>query len=568
MRLLNIIGTLICLTLLSIGSPGAAELASISGVDRGDTESEVFTLNSSQTIAINSITLRRDKFGDQSSAWILNSETRELVWKLRKAKKVDRTRTTTEYEDEVELPAGTYELYLTVSEDRWNGNHNAWTVLNMVIHNRDDDDWDEYIDVLEITVTGDDGQSEGRNTIRRVKDIVAEDAIVSIIGIGDDESHIGAFRLDRDMEVNIIALGELKRKGSYDSAWLIDLESGKTVWKLSYRNSKRAGGAKKNRIYNDTIELKEGRYAAQYLTDDSHAWPDFNQAPPYDPMIWGITVRPVDPGDLAYAKSIEYEDPLDQNTFVELTKMRDNMHRSQGFSLSSTMDIRIFAVGEGKKREMYDYGWIVDANTLETIWEMNYRNTDHAGGDEKNRLHDEVHKFEAGDYVVHFATDDSHSYRDWNLSAPFYKNKWGITLMAAEGKGDLNKVSDYDHEDNENILARIVDADDHEFRSRNFTISRSQSIGIYAIGEGTRREMSDYAWIEDSNGDIVWEMRYRKTKHAGGAKKNRQVHTRLELDAGEYEVFYVTDGSHSYRRWNDDAPRDQGSYGVTITSID
>jgi len=568
MNLSRIFCALLSLVLMGIYSGHATELAYISGVELGDVESEAFTLNSDQTVTINSVALRHDKFGDQSTAWILNSETREVVWRVRDAKKVDRTSKTVEYEDEIDLDAGAYELYLGVSENRWSGDHNVFSLLKMVIHSTGIDDWDDIIEVLEVTVSAPDGRSDGRNSLRRVQEILAKDAIVSITGVGDSESHAGAFKLDRDMDVNIYAIGELKRKGSYDSAWLVDLDSGKTVWELAYRKSERAGGAKKNRQFNDTVHLKAGRYAAQYLSDDSHSWPDFNLAPPYDPMAWGITVRPAAKSDLASASPIDYDDPLKQNAFVKLTRMRDNMHRSEGFTLAEPTDVRIFAVGEGKKREMYDYGWIVNARTLKTVWEMEYRDTKHAGGNEKNRLFDDVVRLDAGSYIVHFATDGSHSYRDWNLPAPFYKDKWGITLIAANGDGDLSKISEYDPDDDENILVRIADADDHEFRSRSFTLDRDQSVGIYAVGEGTRREMSDYAWIEDADGDTVWEMTYRKTRHAGGARKNRQVRTKLDLDAGEYEVFYVTDGSHSYRRWNADPPFDQGSWGIMVSSID
>ena len=60
-------------------------------------------------------------------------------------------------------------------------------------------------------------------------------------------------------------------------------------------------------------------------------------------------------------------------------------------------------------------------------------------------------------------------------------------------------------------------------------------------------------------------MRYRSTRHAGGAKKNRIIEDEVTLDAGTYVVFYVTDGSHAFNDWNATRPRDFRNWGVTIS---
>ena len=81
-------------------------------------------------------------------------------------------------------------------------------------------------------------------------------------------------------------------------------------------------------------------------------------------------------------------------------------------------------------------------------------------------------------------------------------------------------------------------------------------------------EMYDYAWIEDDRGKVVWEMTYRKTDHAGGAKKNREYGGELKLDAGEYTVYFESDGSHSFNRWNARPPDDFLNWGVTLKKVD
>jgi hypothetical protein len=90
-------------------------------------------------------------------------------------------------------------------------------------------------------------------------------------------------------------------------------------------------------------------------------------------------------------------------------------------------------------------------------------------------------------------------------------------------------------------------------------------VQVYALGEGVGRDMVDYAWIEvQGTGRVVWEMTYRTSEHAGGARKNRVFDGTINLPAGTYVVHYESDGSHSYEDWNDDPPDDPEAWGVTV----
>ena len=84
------------------------------------------------------------------------------------------------------------------------------------------------------------------------------------------------------------------------------------------------------------------------------------------------------------------------------------------------------------------------------------------------------------------------------------------------------------------------------------------------MGEGTGNTMHDTAWITDDDGQVVWEMTYRMTEHAGGARKNRMYSGAIILDSGEYTLHYKSDGSHSYEDWNSTAPDDPESWGVIL----
>ena len=116
------------------------------------------------------------------------------------------------------------------------------------------------------------------------------------------------------------------------------------------------------------------------------------------------------------------------------------------------------------------------------------------------------------------------------------------------------------------MLASIVLVGNDERRRKEFSLSQKSDIHIYALGEGSGGDMSDYAWIEDaSSRKVVWEMRYRMTDPAGGAHKNRLFDGTITLPSGRYMVFYETDGSHAYQDWNDTPPDDPESWGVTIS---
>jgi hypothetical protein len=214
---------------------------------------------------------------------------------------------------------------------------------------------------------------------------------------------------------------------------------------------------------------------------------------------------------------------------------------------------------------MADYGSILDARTRNKVWTMDVDRTQHAGGALKNRYIDEVIRLPRGSYVVTYNTDDSHSYEDWNDDGPFDPEHYGITVMGAGNKFNANIVTPYVEERDKNIIAQIVRPGDDVDKSEPFKLDKTTRVRIYAIGEGQNREMYDYGWIEDARtGNVVWEMNYSMTFHAGGGRKNRMVKTTIMLDKGEYRLRFKSDDSHSYGDWNVDPPEDQQYWGITL----
>lgn len=121
------------------------------------------------------------------------------------------------------------------------------------------------------------------------------------------------------------------------------------------------------------------------------------------------------------------EDLVKLPVIAQIVQVLDNEDKSVAFSLQGSQEVRIFAIGEGQAGQMFDYGWIENADTGARVWEMQEAKTAHAGGAGKNRLSDVVITLPAGNYKLRYKSDDSHAFDHWN-SLPPDINFWGISI--------------------------------------------------------------------------------------------------------------------------------------------
>ena len=539
-----------------------------------------FELESKQEIEIEATGFNYGHY-DQNliigNTWILDSESREVVWDLLESSSRRSNRGTLEFMDRVSLPKGIYEVYyasfpLNADSDfdledlgnAFGSFFRDWFRGDRRSSRRDRRDiYKEF----QVVMRGN-GRKLSRDDIYEIQEKKKEESLIWISGYKNKLYKSVGFVAKKSVEIEVYSIGEFEDREQFDYGFIQDAVSRKKVWDLSYRRSNHAGGARKNRMRKDNITLPAGKYAVVYATDGTHSSKKWNAQPPYDPEFWGISVGLKNKKDKKNIEFFDYENFMEPRTIVDMTRVRNNESKSYGFTLKKDMDINIYAVGEGRRREMADFGWIINASDRERIWEMKFRNTEHAGGSDKNRVYDDVISLKKGDYIAYYVTDGSHSYRMWNSSPPSDQAAWGMKLIAVDADFNENDVDEFNEEEDQNILAKIVNIGDDELMSERFRLEERTRIRIYAIGEGSDGDMYDYGWIEDSRtGRTVWEMSYRRTEHAGGAHKNRMFDGTIVLKPGEYVIKYETDGSHSFNDWNDSQPYDPFNWGITVTAV-
>ncbi len=589
--IIRILPVFVLLVLVSSGIDGSARAGERTIVSLRDFESEElksagFTLGSAATVKIKALgdgiaNKKMTELGMFAYGWIIDATTREPVWVM-DLRNTDRVKTGRGFDGSIDLPAGSYEVYYVAYAF---GGSTWFTHFYVNIDRRNDN---VYVDGKKKGVFdwfeewfGDDSEEEWKEKTRKWGiDLVVDDnahpttftppmkrknVIFASVGVGEKEKIRTGLHVKSPVTIGIYCLGEQVSPGHVaDGGWIINRSTRRRVCTLDRTNSSHAGGAKKNIKFDGEIRLEAGDYILTYMTDDSHSPPDWNAAPPYDPLNYGVTIylkNSEDAGKISLTPGDEKEPSL-----VSLTGIGDNDMKSATFTLKATSSLRIYALGERvySRRQMADYGWIINARTREKVWTMDPEHTEPAGGDEKNRVADEIISLPAGTYTVFYQSDDSHSWERWNADAPMDSDHWGITLYGADRNFDPKNFVAGGDDRQAGVIAQIDRVGDSQNRRTSFEIRKPTEVRIYALGEGQNHDMYDYGWIEDASGRVIWEMTYGMTFHAGGGKKNRMVNTKMMLSPGTYTLRYRTDDSHSFNDWNTDPPEDPSMWGITI----
>ena len=306
-------------------------LITLDNVDADETRFAGFVLDSEQEVEIEAVGLhRREQHYINTNAWILNSENREVVWELTDANSKWMNRKIRQYRDRVTLPAGTYELYYSVYTGHYS--QNSWSLGNLFFGDKDEEYFDDVMDEFAVNLRAS-GRQISAGDIKNRQEAVKKKAFVSLLTRHEEEYLNQGFELKKPTEIIVYALGEARRDGSFDYGWIINVDTRERIWDFTYRNTEHAGGDKKNRVSRETLSLDAGRYAAFYVTDDSHTPVDWNAPPPYDPAFWGLSLFMENESQRGNVKLFDYENAKAQNVIVNFSGLREDEFVSKGFTL-------------------------------------------------------------------------------------------------------------------------------------------------------------------------------------------------------------------------------------------
>jgi hypothetical protein len=423
---------------LVLEKPGPGELLEVG-----------FELLRSADVQLESVVLTQ-KFGTQPAvrSWLLDAGARRTVWQPESGsgEGIRDSQLLRRFTARMTLPAGTYALYLYANSyyetgepfQKWS--HVLSDLAAMMNREQPGRDFDSYLARCFVSLGVPADQSSALRPVTRPWE---REALIDMSEVGDDALLSQPARVSRDTRVHIIALGEagssiqIKAKGVvqvysgtlYDYAWIEQAGSGQTVWQMTDENTEPAGGAFKNRRFDGEVRLTRGDYVFHYLTDSSHAWGNWNAAPPPDPHGWGMVVLPgagYREGDLRPLDTLPVA--RDPALLVRIVQVGDNQDRRQAFVLQTRSRLHVYALGEGDDDEMFDYGRIVDLESGGVVWRMTWDNTSSGGGADKNRLFDGEIVLGPGRYEARYRTDDSHAFGSWNASPPREPHQWGMTV--------------------------------------------------------------------------------------------------------------------------------------------
>jgi ligand-binding sensor domain-containing protein/signal transduction histidine kinase len=116
-----------------------------------------------------------------------------------------------------------------------------------------------------------------------------EKSVVAEISEVKDSSNFSLnYNVEQKSHFLVISCGEAFEYGNFDYGYITNGKS--VVWDFDQRKSLHAGGANKNRIIIDVVELDKGEYQLQYISDNSHSYNRWNETPPEREELWGIKI--------------------------------------------------------------------------------------------------------------------------------------------------------------------------------------------------------------------------------------------------------------------------------------
>jgi len=206
--------------------------------------------------------------------WVIDARTRARVWEMSmdKAQFAGGARKNRRQVETITLPAGDYEATFVTDDSHSPADWNAAPPCDPGMYG------------LTLAVPSDADLAAVSLTKPLAWSVLAE-----LVQVGNDQDRSTAFTLAAAHAVRVYAIAEGSGAGMADEVWIEDA-AGKRVWAMDRGRTDPAGGAIKNRLADEVINLPKGTYALHVRTDDSHAYGHWNSDAPWDPEHYGVTV--------------------------------------------------------------------------------------------------------------------------------------------------------------------------------------------------------------------------------------------------------------------------------------
>jgi hypothetical protein len=296
-------------------------------------------------------------------------------------------------------------------------------------------------------------------------------------------------------------------------------------------------------------------------------------------LLAGVLLAGVLPARLALA-----------DTFIRLDDFAAGELQMTGFELPRKARVQVEAVGArlGYGRDLSAYAWILDSDTRQTVWVLDRENSSRVDNESWLRRGSESLELDPGRYEVyayatptwrienwgHFSGVDGvriflSGHHDGDDSERDYEralDKCSVTLTCA----DLTQKEIGKFQPTGEMAGALMQHNrlgDEEFVHTAFRLDKPMQIVVYAIVELPEEweSAADGGWIVDATTrERVWEPDHRNTRPAGGDEKNRVFRDTIQLKAGTYELYFGTDDSHSWKKFNANPPYDPPNWGITL----
>lgn len=508
--------------------------------------------------------------------WLVNRTTNRVVW-MPDMDRLTRDGVAALIRDSVAVGVGEYSAFFTTLGPEA-GSQNNGSFLGLKPH------WTNDAEIFELNLTANipDVVRPLDRLVTSETDTEGSSAFWSFTPSWREGGSSQMVRIKGEGSVNVRVQGTFAICNTgCDTLELYRLPSETPVWSSDDAEASEAGGSDVNAIIDEELSLKSGLYRIEFSTGRKQDAGDWKSNPPHLPYQWGASMHLVGEGT-----AFTYDPWSGAEPLVAMLQVGNDEELSMSLELDQSLDILAFSMGElSSDQSRYDFGWIENTATGDRVWELDFDESVHAGGDKMNRESQSILTLPPGNYTVRYRSDGSHSYEDWNKSEPIHPNRWGIALFVvdpssvSDGAVRVTEIeqtwesdpapTDFPVIEDATILVQSIRMGNDATFDEILTLSEATEVRIRALGEITSSSRYDFGWLKEAeSGRIVWEMTFENTSHAGGDDRNRIFSGTMTLGPGSYIAHFETDLSYAWGNFDQDLPVNSDQWGISISRVE